>query len=140
MLKKKDYKKTEAYLNQAETYAKSNPEYQLSLYNITELQLELAKIHQQDVLELNLRRKLDQLKEELSFRDGNETILETNWKAHVLQYSHQLEIQNQEQELQKLKRTASILVLALLLLLMIVLYRSQKRKLKIISKEKNKKF
>lgn len=85
-------------MNQAETYAKSNPEYQLSLYNITELQLELAKIHQQDVLELNLRRKLDQLKEELSFRDGNKTILETNWKAQVLQYSHQLEIQKQEQD------------------------------------------
>lgn len=129
-LKQNKISNAEKTLKDAEKIASSSTYYKSDLYEIIELQKNLAQQKGDSKTELELRRKMDILREELKTMDGIETTNEVYWEAQKQSYEYQIEAEQAKASKEKLQKIAAIAFIVLLSIIFFVIRRSLRNKQK----------
>lgn len=130
-VKTRQLEKATNFILEAEKYILSKNHLQYFLRQTKEQQLEIAKLRDNDKLELYTRRYLDSLKKVLEKKESSTIHKTVNWE--IEQQNFQQKLENKEIKLQKelTIKWGTIIVFSLLTSLLFSIYIASKRKLKL---------
>lgn len=114
--------KAKELIVQAKNYADDKEHLKGFLYQINEILLKIAILQNNDADELNYRRKLSLLKNELSHTDGADVINKVNWEIQKQNITYKLEVENAKIEKEKIITKALIIILILLIISLLFVY------------------